>query len=93
MSAQGAFGTGVNRLAGFPGIATGLPQLSDGGMAEVINLRAARKDAKRIEERKRAAQNRAASGRSKSERQLEQARQEKARRDLESHRIEGKDGA
>jgi hypothetical protein len=62
-------------------------------MAEVINLRAARKRAKRLEDSQHAAQNRAASGRSKRERELDQARQEKARRELESHRIEREDGA
>jgi hypothetical protein len=62
-------------------------------VADVINLRAARKHAKRAEDSQRAAQNRAVSGRSKRERELDQARREKSQRDLESHRIEREDGA
>ncbi len=61
-------------------------------MAEVISLRAARKRLKRADESQRAARNRAASGRTKAERLLEETRTDKAQRDLDSHRIERKDG-
>jgi Domain of unknown function (DUF4169) len=60
-------------------------------MAEIINLRAARKRAKRDDDAKRAQAMRRAHGRSKAERLLEQARNDKARRDLEAHRIEAGD--
>jgi hypothetical protein len=43
-------------------------------MAEVINLRTARKQAARREKEARAAENRAIHGRSKAERALQQAR-------------------
>lgn len=62
-------------------------------MAEIVNLRRARKKAKQLDQSQQAALNRAASGRSKSEIELEQARVLKARRDLELHRIEREDGA
>ena len=62
-------------------------------MAEVINLRTARKRAKRERDAKRAVENRLAFGRPKAERRLEDARAEKLQRDLDAHRIEPGDGA
>jgi Domain of unknown function (DUF4169) len=61
-------------------------------MGEIVNLRRARKDAKRREDRARAAENRLAHGRSKAKRALEEARAEKARRELDAHRPETEDG-
>jgi hypothetical protein len=57
-------------------------------MAEVINLRAVRKRAKREADAKRADENRLAYGRPKAEHRLEKARAEKLHRDLDAHRIE-----
>ena len=57
-------------------------------MGDVIKLRAARKQAKRLSDEKRAAANRLLHGRSKAERDLEAARDTKARRDLDQHRVE-----
>jgi Domain of unknown function (DUF4169) len=57
-------------------------------MAETVNLRTARKRAKRRQDDQRAAANRLAYGQSKNERRLAAARQAKADRDLERHRIE-----
>ena len=56
-------------------------------MADLINLRTARKQARRHAEQK-AASNRLAYGRPKAERALEQARSDKAERQLDGHRIE-----
>ena len=61
-------------------------------MAEVVNLRTARKRAKRQQAQSLAAENRLAHGRSKTERLRDAARVEKARRDLDRHRIEPGDG-
>jgi hypothetical protein len=61
-------------------------------MGEIVNLRRARKAAKRKEDAVRAAENRIAHGRSKAERSLEGAQAEKARRALDAHRIETEDG-
>lgn len=69
-----------------------LRAIMDGGMADVISLRAVRKRMKRAEQQEQAVRNRAASGRPKGERLLEKARADKTQRDLESHRIEPKDG-
>jgi hypothetical protein len=57
-------------------------------MAEIINLRRARKRAKRDEDDKRAAENRLAHGRPKAERDLQEARHELTERRLDAHRIE-----
>jgi len=62
-------------------------------MAEVINLRTARKRAKREQDAKRAEENRLAYGQPKAERRLEEARREKLQRHLDAHRIEPGDGA
>ena len=61
-------------------------------MAEIVNLRTARKRAKRQEAAQTAASNRLAHGRSKAERTLEQSRSDKASKTLAQHRIEPGDG-
>ena len=61
-------------------------------MAEVVNLRAARKRAKRKADDAQAETNRLAHGRPKAERKLDTARQEQAVRHLDRHRIETGDG-
>lgn len=64
-------------------------------MAEIVNLRQARKERARAERRARGAENAARSGRSKALKALEEARAEKDRAGLEAHRREGdtpKDG-
>ena len=55
-------------------------------MAEVINLRRARKARERADEERRAAENRVRYGRPKAEKRLKDARAEKERRDLEGKR-------
>ena len=55
-------------------------------MAEIINLRKARKRADKRRVEKHAAENRFAYGRPKSERNVEAARRAKAHRDLDLHR-------
>ena len=57
-------------------------------MGDVIKLRAARKQAKRLRDEKRAAANRLLHGRSKAERSLGVARDTKARQDLDQHRVD-----
>ena len=57
-------------------------------MGDVIKLRAARKQAKRLRDEKRAAASRLLHGRSKAERSLGVARDAKARRDLDQHRVD-----
>ena len=61
-------------------------------MAELINLRSARKQAKRRADEVRAEANRRRHGQSKQARQLGDAQRVKAERDLEGHRIEPGDG-
>lgn len=61
-------------------------------MGVVVNLRAARKRAKRREDEERAAANRLAYGQTKEERNLEDARARLAERVLEAHHIEEEDG-
>ena len=56
-------------------------------MAELINLRTARKRAKRRDENIRAAGSRLAHGQRKSQRKRDAAQREKATRDLDQHRI------
>ena len=62
--------------------------LSGVGMGDIVNLRTARKQAKRRQEQQRAAANRVRFGRSKAERVRDTAFDDKARRVLEGHRIE-----
>jgi len=62
-------------------------------MADIVNLRIARKRAKRIQQENEAAAKRLAHGRSKAERSLAKSRTDKARNDLAQHRIETEEGA
>jgi hypothetical protein len=57
-------------------------------MAEIINLRIARKRADRQRSEKRAAAARISHGMSKADRMLAKAKTEKIRRELDEHRIE-----
>ena len=61
-------------------------------MAELVNLRTARKQAKRQQDDQRAHANRLAHGRPNLVRTLEATQQPKASRDLDRHRIEPGDG-
>jgi hypothetical protein len=61
-------------------------------MGDLVNLRTARKRAKRHEAEQKAASNRLVHGRSKAERALAQSRSEKAHRSLDQHQIETGDG-
>jgi hypothetical protein len=64
-------------------------------MAEIVNLRAKRKEAARKAARTQADANAAKFGQTRAERDLSQARAEKAARDLDAHRKDdtpGKDG-
>jgi hypothetical protein len=61
-------------------------------MAKVINLRAARKRAARLQDEQRAAERRAQYGVPKVEKLLVKARVDKARREVEGHRIENGEG-
>jgi hypothetical protein len=56
-------------------------------MAKVINLRAVRKRAARLQDGQRAAEHRARYGMPKAERLLAEARDEKARQNLDGHQI------
>jgi hypothetical protein len=66
--------------------------MTAGGMAEIVNLRMARKQAKRQHAEQKAAVNRLAHGRSKAARTLEQSRSDQARKTLAQHRIEPGEG-
>jgi len=57
-------------------------------MAELINLRTARKRAKRIEDERRSNANRLAHGQPKHVRKLEAEKRTKASRNLDAHRID-----
>lgn len=61
-------------------------------MGDLVNLRIARKQAKRRQAAARAASNRLGHGRSKAQRTIEQSRSIKARKELDQHRIETGDG-
>lgn len=61
-------------------------------MAELVNLRIARKRAKKWQDDLRADTNRLAHGQPKRRRKLEAAQQAKASRDLDRHRIDKGDG-
>ncbi|MGO4735166.1 DUF4169 family protein [Bosea sp. 2KB_26] len=56
-------------------------------MAEIINLRRARKQRQRVAAEAKADQNRIDFGRSKAERSLAEARREKAARELDGHKL------
>jgi hypothetical protein len=60
-------------------------------MADVVNLRIARKQASRRQAEQEAAQRRLAHGRSKADKALQRARSEKAERELDRHRRESGD--
>jgi len=57
-------------------------------MGDLVNLRIARKRAKRRQDSARAASNRLADGRSKAQRTIERSRCNKARKELDQHHIE-----
>jgi hypothetical protein len=57
-------------------------------MAEIINLRVARKRAERQRSKERAATARVSHGMSKAERMLAKANRDKIRREVDEHRIE-----
>jgi hypothetical protein len=61
-------------------------------MGDLVNLRTARKQAKRREAEQQAASNRLAHGRSKAQRAADQSRREKTAKALDQHRIETGDG-
>ncbi|SEG08684.1 DUF4169 family protein [Bosea lathyri] len=61
-------------------------------MAEIVNLRRARKQRARQDAEKQAEQNRLTFGRSKAERLVTQAERDKAARILDGHRLPGDDG-
>jgi hypothetical protein len=61
-------------------------------VAEIVNLRTARKRAAREAARQAGDEGAARHGRTKTEKALERARAEKAARDLEAHRREDGDG-
>ena len=61
-------------------------------MGDIVNLRTARKRAKRRRAEQKAASTRLTHGRSKAERILERARSRKADKSLDQHRIETGDG-
>ena len=61
-------------------------------MAEIINLRQARKQRDRTQREAEAAENRRKFGRTKSERVRDDAEDDQARRHLDGHRLERKDG-
>ena len=61
-------------------------------MAELVNLRTARKQATRRQSEQRANANRLAHGQPKHVRKLEDARQAKTNLELDRHRIETGDG-
>jgi Domain of unknown function (DUF4169) len=61
-------------------------------MGDIVNLRTARKQAKRRQADNKAASNTLAHGRSKAERALDQSRSDKTRKGLDQLRIETGDG-
>jgi Domain of unknown function (DUF4169) len=57
-------------------------------MAEIVNLRLARKQSRRRQAEQEAAQQRLVHGRGKAEKALQRSRDEKAEAELDRHRIE-----
>jgi hypothetical protein len=57
-------------------------------MGNVVNLRTARKQAKRLKAEQKAAANRVAHGRTKADRTATQSRNDKAQLSLDLHRVE-----
>jgi hypothetical protein len=76
----------VATLAG--GAAEANPTSAGFRMGDLVNLRSARKQARRRRANEKAASNRLAYGRPKTERVLQQSRSEKDNRDLDGHRID-----
>lgn len=68
------------------------PMTTELRMGTIVNLRTARKQAKRRLAEQEAAQNRLAHGRSKAEKALARSQRDKDGRSLDQHRIEEKDG-
>jgi hypothetical protein len=62
-------------------------------MGHVVNLRIARKQARRRQVEQEAASRRLTHGRSKAERTLERSKSDKAQRDLDQRRIDRGDGS
>jgi hypothetical protein len=60
-------------------------------MAEIVNLRQARKQKARAEAEKTAAQNRISFGRTKAERKLTEAERDKAARHIDGHKLKRDD--
>jgi hypothetical protein len=60
-------------------------------VADIVNLRKARKAKARVQENAKAAENRIKFGRSKAERAATEAQEHLTRRQLEAHRLKGGD--
>jgi hypothetical protein len=67
------------------------PATVEFSMGSTVNLRTARKQARRRLDEQEAAQNRLAHGRSKAEKALQRSQGDNARQILDQHRIERKD--
>lgn len=61
-------------------------------MGDVVNLRTARKRAKRLEAEQKAAASRLAHGQTKADRTATRSRNDKAQRSLDLHRVETGEG-
>jgi hypothetical protein len=61
-------------------------------MAQIINLKSARKRKERLKTRQEADENAARFGRSKALKSLEMARSDKLKTDLDAHKLEEPDG-
>ena len=62
-------------------------------MADIVNLRAARKARKRTEDQERAAENRALHGRTKAAKTAEKTRRDTAARHVDGHRRDTDDAS
>lgn len=60
-------------------------------MAEIVNLRSARKARKRAAEKERAAENRVVHGRTRAEKEVEAARRTRTETHLDRHRLDKDD--
>jgi hypothetical protein len=85
---DGHWGDGVAALQLLSGVAASKWGGRRGHMAEIVNLRRARKRAMRRSEEERAAQRRVSHGMSKSDRVLAEAEGVRFRRELDAHRID-----
>jgi hypothetical protein len=61
-------------------------------MGHIVNLRTARKQAKRRQAEQEAARNKLVHGRPKTDKMIQRSQSDKAQKDLEQHRIERGDG-